>query len=404
LDVTITLPQGHATAAQRSAGWRLVRDAFVFVLAALVVLAGLAGTDLREHAKFTDDSLNALGYRGPLLGPKAPGEVRLGVLGGSIAYGYGVATDDALPTQLQLQLAQAGKRVTVVNLAGNGDSSVCFSSTVDQYQYLALDAILIYSGDNDLAAGAAERDPASCVRNRSAIFRATGYMPILFDVLRERYFHLRYADINQSILEFDTVAVDRQTEEATLQRAQDRRLAEQGFQVGLGGVRRTDVQRAGAPAEPAFQCSMDTAQGGDADTVGYVRQITSLANAELQRGLTVFVGLEPPINQDHCDQQMALRIALQPLMDVAQFRLLPAAPLNLNDPAIAWDGAHLSEQGNQLLARDLAPRIAPLIGADRPSNPLPVGDGNEESNLLHPIGYTIWRVIVSHAQGWLHAL
>ena len=61
-------------------------------------------------------SINALGLRGPELGPKRPDELRVLAVGDSLVYGQGVADDETLPAQLEALLEErTGQPVTVVN-------------------------------------------------------------------------------------------------------------------------------------------------------------------------------------------------------------------------------------------------------------------------------------------------
>lgn len=61
--------------------------------------------------------VNALGLRGPELGPKASGEVRVLFLGDSLTYGQGVGDDETVPFQLEraLRARAPTRRWTVVN-------------------------------------------------------------------------------------------------------------------------------------------------------------------------------------------------------------------------------------------------------------------------------------------------
>src|SRR5262245_45917719 len=61
--------------------------------------------------------VNALGLRGPELGPKAPGELRVLFLGDSLTYGQGVADDETVPYTLErgLRAREPDRAWTVVN-------------------------------------------------------------------------------------------------------------------------------------------------------------------------------------------------------------------------------------------------------------------------------------------------
>ncbi len=62
--------------------------------------------------------INALGMRDREVGPKAPGEYRILVLGDSVPFGIGVSYEDSLPHQLEqrLQAGHPGRRVRTLNL------------------------------------------------------------------------------------------------------------------------------------------------------------------------------------------------------------------------------------------------------------------------------------------------
>jgi hypothetical protein len=70
----------------------VVTVSLVFVTACGSLLA----VDLHLHGKFEKAAgLNIWGYRGPTAGRKRPGEIRVAVIGGSTALGYGLAWTDA---------------------------------------------------------------------------------------------------------------------------------------------------------------------------------------------------------------------------------------------------------------------------------------------------------------------
>src|SRR5437660_7581922 len=63
---------------------KLAFAAAAIALALLVVFLGLLGADLYVHRRFEQSAgVNIWGYRGPIVGRKTPGEVRLVFLGGS---------------------------------------------------------------------------------------------------------------------------------------------------------------------------------------------------------------------------------------------------------------------------------------------------------------------------------
>ena len=71
-----------------------VRVTGVVLCTSLVSLALAVGVDQHLHRKFDSvGALNYRGYRGDVVGEKQQGERRVGVFGGSVAMGYGVAPD-----------------------------------------------------------------------------------------------------------------------------------------------------------------------------------------------------------------------------------------------------------------------------------------------------------------------
>ncbi len=164
------------------------------------LLAGLYGLDAYAHRRFgAVAGWNVHGYRGSVLGPKMPNEVRIAALGGSTTYGYGVGPDQSYPAQLERALADAlgpRVRVTVANLGFNNDGAVCFKGTVEAYAYLDPDIYIIYSGVNDSPQMSIRRRPSDCGRP-SWVFRTFGRLPIVHVVLREKYYQLRYGSVEK---------------------------------------------------------------------------------------------------------------------------------------------------------------------------------------------------------------
>ena len=74
---------------------------------------------LSEQEPWTTVAVNALGMRGPEVGPKRAGEERVLVVGDSLVFGYGVEAEQALPARLEQALRAAGLDATV----GNGGIS-----------------------------------------------------------------------------------------------------------------------------------------------------------------------------------------------------------------------------------------------------------------------------------------
>jgi len=98
----------------------------------------------------------SMGLPGPAVGKKQPREKRIAVVGGSTAWGYGLTAPQSFPGQLQQRFAarvrsEGGPPINVLNLASNSEGAYSFQYTLSDYDYLDYDAVLIYSGYNDLS-------------------------------------------------------------------------------------------------------------------------------------------------------------------------------------------------------------------------------------------------------------
>src|SRR5215813_2373591 len=162
------------------------------VLATVVISAALLGLDLYLHRRYeTRWGLNIWGYRGPVVGPRRPGEVRIVVLGGSTALGFGVPAHQAIPAYLEEKLNSRRRHdgspgVSVVNLAYNSEGAYSFVYTLQAYEYLGYEAAMLYTGVNDISRN------TRVFRHSDPVFRATGYDFMLPRLLHERALFVRY--------------------------------------------------------------------------------------------------------------------------------------------------------------------------------------------------------------------
>jgi len=310
----------------------------------IIAIALLLAADVYLHQKYQDKSaFNIWGYRGPTVGAKAPGEVRIVVLGGSAAFGFGLAWNEAFPFFLEQRLndgARTGAHYRVVNLAFNGEAAVSFAPTLEDYEYLDYDLAILYEGYNDLP----EQPRTFVFRRQSVVFNATGYMPLLPMVLREKYFDWRYAgDIGKGYRADDTAkTVFRPADQAAAAAAAES-LAQQ-----LGGL--------------SSNARVLTSTCGDAWRA-YCASVVDAVRAARNRGVLVLVATQPLISDRHVAQQSALRGAIAERfaddagVAYADFGRL----LDLRDMSIAFDGVHLTVAGNRVLADAFVPAVTRLI-------------------------------------------
>lgn len=109
-----------------------------------------------EGAQFVEGKpvpvhMNALGLRGPELGPKRPGEKRVLMVGDSYVWGQGVVDDATVPARLQELLRADGHDVTVGNAGMFGAGPREWGYTVarhrDSFQPDAVVAVLYVGND-----------------------------------------------------------------------------------------------------------------------------------------------------------------------------------------------------------------------------------------------------------------
>ena len=336
------------------------RRKIVFVILSVVLsfigaTAGLLALDLYVHAKFADYAgTNIWGYRGPVVGTKQAGEHRIVVVGGSTAFGYGVTPTEAFPAVLEELLNQGRDltdgKVSVVNLGYNNEGAHSFRFTLKDYEYLDYDAVLFYSGYNNLS-----DLNMSVFRHNSPVFRLTGYLPLLPVVMMEKALALRYGgDLEAAYLNEKTVfqpnLVDRAAAtaletansiSASLQRQLTERLPEsESVFTDLG--------------QTAPSCSHWRKYCGEmAEAVKFV----------LDRDKLALVVTQPYRSERHREQQTLLGAFLH-----EQFRRAPklhfanlGPTLNVFDPELAGDSMHLTPSGNRQLAQHLVERVRALF-------------------------------------------
>lgn len=317
----------------------------------------LLGLDLYLHAKFDRIAgFNIHGYRGAVLGRKQPGEVRVVVLGGSTALGYGVRPEESFPAQLEGMLnakhakdAPGLRKFRVVNLAWNNQGAYSFQWTLRDYESLNYDLAIFYEGYNDLA----ESPNLFVFRHDSPIFRLTGYMPITPVIFKEKAMAIRYGGHLEEAYRgqktvFKPSAVQRTTA-AALESA-----------VKISESLEGQLGRLSDHPKPA-----GTTGGDDcgARWAHYCGSIIEAANYALERGKRVIVVTQPYIADQHLDQQAHLapllkaRFADQPRLEYVNL----GRAIDVHDASLATDGMHLSAEGNRRIAASLAAPVLELV-------------------------------------------
>jgi lysophospholipase L1-like esterase len=345
-------------------GWR--RRILVVVAAASCVcasgLAVLLAADVYVHQRVQNlGGVNVWGYRGPVVGRKRAGETRLVVLGGSTAFGYGVPYDEAFPFYLEQKLNRSavdGRRYSVVNLGAPSQGAYGFRFDLQDYSYLAYDAVILYEGYNDLGMhGVPSAVPPrntpnySLWRRQSPLFRMAGYFPILPLALREKAMQLTAGgDLDAAYrgkVTFKPGLATRVTA-STLRSAAV--VADQvGFQIGT------------------FSGQVPSTAPSPEDVETWRHYTTSVLDAvsfARQRGVKVAVVTQPYASDTHVLQQQALAAALRSAFgadSLVRYVNLGTA-IDVRDRTLAYDGLHLVAEGNERIAEQLLPPVRDLLG------------------------------------------
>jgi lysophospholipase L1-like esterase len=173
------------------------RKKLLFALVAVglslaMALVVLLAADLVLHQRAERSAgLNRWGYRGPVVGRKQPGETRIVMLGGSTMFGYGVTWDEAIPALVEKKIRSRhpDRPVSAVNLAFNNEGAYAYLPTLRDFAYLDYDVVVLYEGYNDMIGDASPN--LRVFRDESAVFRLTGYFPILPMYLNEKAMMIR---------------------------------------------------------------------------------------------------------------------------------------------------------------------------------------------------------------------
>ena len=311
---------------------RLLFTGIVISLSLVLAFAALVALDLYWHKKFPVVP-NYRGYRGPVAGRKQPNELRIVVLGGSTALGYGVLASEAFPAYLETDLRERLHRpVTVVNLAWNNQGAYSFLPTLQDYDYLDYDAAIFYEGYNDLGG------PNKVLfRRESPVFRAVGYFPVIPMIVKEKMLMLRSGNLEKAYLD-------------------------EGKKTVFRPDAKPDAAAAAALARQLEQERVES-KSEDCNTSGfYCNSVKSAVAFARAKRKVVFVVTQPYINDRHREQQAELAAMLArrfPDPDVHRIDLGDA--INLKDTSLVYDGMHLLPRGNQVIAARLADAIAPLF-------------------------------------------
>ena len=121
------------------------------------------------------------------------GQIKVAVLGDSLAAGYGVKPDQAFTARLQAALHRQARNVTIFNHGVSGDTTAGGVERIDWMLADKPDIVLVELGGNDALRGS---DPAGTERNLDAIItklKAAGVTVWLAGMLAPRNYGPEYA-------------------------------------------------------------------------------------------------------------------------------------------------------------------------------------------------------------------
>jgi hypothetical protein len=339
------------------------RKKIVFALTAIAMSVAAAMlllliADLIVHQRAERSAgLNRWGYRGPVAASKRDGELRAVMLGGSTVFGYGLSWQESIPSQLE-RVLDGTRPFSVINLGFNNEGAYSFLPTLRDFKYLDYDIVVLYEGYNDFPGD--EKPNTTVFRHDSAIFRLTGYFPILPLYLEEKAMTVRYGgDLaaayavkrgEQPKTVFTPGIVDRTS--ATALDTVAKMTNSLGAQLGR-------LSKAEAPAFARVSrigCSFPW--------VNYCESVHAAVRYAAADGKRVIVVGQPrmkdaELREAHERQQRMLGDMIR-----REFESQPAIQyvdlggvIDLSDPAFTFDAMHLTVDGNRKIAEALAPHV-----------------------------------------------
>ena len=338
------------------------RRKFVFALIAMMLGATVTfgvvlAADLYVHHRAQNSAgLNRWGYRGPVVGRKAPGELRIVMVGGSTVFGYGGPWHEAPPAALEAELraAHPNARISVVNLGYNNEGAYAARPTLEDYRYLDYDLVILYQGYNDRLGDFAPN--TQVYRRQSAVFRMTGYSPILPLAFEEKARDLRSSGTPGPA-----------GGEAPVFRPNLAARTTAGAMEAAGAVgemlgRQLD-QLAEAPARTrayGTECAPPWSH--------YCAAMVQATRYARSAGAKVLIVTQPIYPnekniREEGDQQAKLAAAIQTAFPVDRdVRFLDLSKgIDLTDPQVSFDTMHLAPLGNRRLAQLMLPAVEELI-------------------------------------------
>jgi len=327
-------------------------------------LAAVVALDVHLHHKFERGVLyNVWGYRGPALGAKSRGEYRVAVLGGSAAFGFAVRYEESMPALLEDRIRIQQPSARVVNIAYNSQGAYAFVPTMEDYEYLRPDAVVLYESYNDLLSGPSQ-PTHEVFRRESPVFRLTGYLPLFTIVAREKASVMLYGDTRavyqtQHARTVFTPGAAKKAGAAILQSA---------AAIGESLDRQFDRVVSQSAATPP----VTGANGCDGTWRAYCELVHDAIKFARNRHMQVLFVTPPYLLGDQVraanitQQREVAEMIQRDFASDADVRYVNLGyAIDLADPALSFDRMHLTFEGNARIANALA---RPLLDLHTPGS------------------------------------
>ncbi len=321
-----------------------------------VEAAAIAGTlvlalDMYAHKRVEElGGVNVWGYRGPVAHQRQLNEIRVAVVGGTRAFGWG-APASALVSVIRGLIMGTTDRpgaelrpVVVINLGLLGALPDSYPDTIEHFSYLQPDYICLY---DDL--GVRGGSPITGTDGTSAVYELTGYAPMLPLVLREKGMIWRLGDVQRGY-----VSLEFQRDPATsrLRRAAGSTLEALGDAMGA-------ADRAVAGMLPRHRVVRL-----QEDPIDYADAMMAAVDAAHRHARGVVVVVSPTERAEQASNLRALKIRLDGKLGSATWLRFVDLGEDLElsvDGALRLDGWNYASAGITLAATRIAPPLLSLI-------------------------------------------
>jgi hypothetical protein len=326
------------------------RTLWLLAFEALAIGAVLTvALDLREHGRVSPlGGVNEWGYRGPVARQRQPHEIRIAMVGGTRAFGWGVPAS-ALPGELgrvtMLTTDRPGgdlRPIVVINLGRMGALPDAYPEIIEHFAYLQPDYICLY---DDL--GVPGGSPVTGTDGTSGIYQLTGYAPALPLVLREKGMAWRVGDVERG---YGAAGPNRDSTPSVFRRA--------------AGTALQSVGRTLAAADQAIASQVSRSRTSSHHQVGYADAMIAAIESAHRHAHGVVVVLSPPETAKQAANLLAVQTALEARTGSTPW----LRRVNLGDDAglsgdrgLRLDGWNYSSAGVAEVAKAIVPALVSLI-------------------------------------------